>query len=376
MKNNLLLLLSLLFVIFIAACGGTATEPRVKVAFSDVPYRTEKNLRIGYTLSLWEYEKDGLELQRITILDQDTGQELQTIVKEELPRIYKGPLAADKYFTYDPLSRYYLSLQLPIPLAKEPPRNVSHRFLFKRLSDAVETTVEGATFAPRTGESPIVIASPLKGKNMVFLNQSNNGYHFFVLLFTQGQVFRSERYAFDMGELSDDLNGIVKTGSDVTKNDSYFQYGKTIHAVAKGKVLRVRDGQPENSGNAQNLVFNTREDLAGNYLVQDIGGGRFAFYAHFIPGSILVKEGDVVEEGTPLAKLGNSGNSTGPHLHFHIMDGPDIFLSNGLPSVLKKYIKTGEANWINDQPNVLYTPDRYQTFSNAMMETTTVISVE
>ena len=60
MKNNLLLLLSLLFVIFIAACGGTATEPRVKVAFSDVPYRTEKNLRIGYTLPCGNTRKMGL----------------------------------------------------------------------------------------------------------------------------------------------------------------------------------------------------------------------------------------------------------------------------------------------------------------------------
>lgn len=111
--------------------------------------------------------------------------------------------------------------------------------------------------------------------------------------------------------------------------------------------------------------------------MQALGGGRYAFYAHCIPGSFLVKEGDRVKEGDPIALLGNSGNSNGPHLHFQITDGPDIFMSNGQPFVLKQYTKTGEArDWFTGDPNILLQPGQYENVSNAMMEVSTAFSVE
>src|SRR5262249_54575496 len=62
------------------------------------------------------------------------------------------------------------------------------------------------------------------------------------------------------------------------------------------------------------------QTVAGNYVIVDIGEGRFAFYAHLQPNSLRVKRGDRVREGQVLALLGNSGNSDAPHLHFHICD--------------------------------------------------------
>jgi murein DD-endopeptidase MepM/ murein hydrolase activator NlpD len=58
--------------------------------------------------------------------------------------------------------------------------------------------------------------------------------------------------------------------------------------------------------------------FAGNYVLLDIGGGRFASYAHFQPNSLKVKVGDRVKLGQVLGLVGNSGNSDLPHLHFHI----------------------------------------------------------
>jgi hypothetical protein len=94
----------------------------------------------------------------------------------------------------------------------------------------------------------------------------------------------------------------------------------------------VKDGIMENVPNAAKMAVPiTLETIGGNYVMEDIGGGRYAFYAHLIPGTIGVRVGDSVSAGERLAKLGNSGNSTEPHLHFHVCDGPSPLLCNGLP---------------------------------------------
>ncbi|MCL4244876.1 MAG: M23 family metallopeptidase, partial [Candidatus Dadabacteria bacterium] len=79
------------------------------------------------------------------------------------------------------------------------------------------------------------------------------------------------------------------------------------------------------------------EEADGNYVVIDVGGGNYAFYAHMIKGSIKVKEGDLVKRGQVIGLLGNSGNTSAPHLHFHVIAGPASLGSNGLPYVADGY---------------------------------------
>jgi murein DD-endopeptidase MepM/ murein hydrolase activator NlpD len=92
----------------------------------------------------------------------------------------------------------------------------------------------------------------------------------------------------------------------------------------------------------------TIQMAAGNHVVVDIGGGRFAFYAHMQPGSLKVKAGDKVTTGQVLGLLGNSGNTDTPHLHFHVMDGPSPLFANGLPFVFTSF--TGEGRLTDEQP--------------------------
>ena len=73
----------------------------------------------------------------------------------------------------------------------------------------------------------------------------------------------------------------------------------------------------------------TSETIGGNHVVLDLGGGRFAFYAHLQPGSLKVKVGDRVTRGQIIGLVGNSGNSTEPHLHFHISNGVSPLGSEG-----------------------------------------------
>jgi hypothetical protein len=83
------------------------------------------------------------------------------------------------------------------------------------------------------------------------------------------------------------------------------------------------------------------ETVGGNYVVVDIGGGHFAFYAHLQPGSLTVKVGDRVRQGQVLGLLGNSGNSDFPHLHFHLTDSPSPLASDGLPYEFTSFSSDG-----------------------------------
>jgi murein DD-endopeptidase MepM/ murein hydrolase activator NlpD len=108
-------------------------------------------------------------------------------------------------------------------------------------------------------------------------------------------------------------------------------------------VVGVLDDLPEGTPGA-NPTGLTLEQYGGNHVVQDIGNGRYAFYAHMQPGSITAKVGDVLKAGDVVGKLGNSGNSDAPHLHFHIMDSPDPLRSNGLPFVFDSFSVQSHAS--------------------------------
>ncbi|MGH7829218.1 MAG: M23 family metallopeptidase, partial [Candidatus Binatia bacterium] len=102
----------------------------------------------------------------------------------------------------------------------------------------------------------------------------------------------------------------------------------------------LKDGIPENTPQAKEMAVPINlETIGGNYLVIDIGGGLYAFYAHLIPGSLKVKLGDTVEPGQVLAALGNTGNSSEPHLHFHLIDNANPLAGQGQPYALSRFTR-------------------------------------
>lgn len=349
---------SALLAPLLSACG--ASDPDlIEVVLNDIPYPTEKNLLIGYMLSTWEFEREGMTLDKIVMLDNDTSIELQTIEKANLPKIFKGDLGSAMGYRFDILSRYFVSLRLAIPLGRAVPRAIRHRLVFTN-----GRSVEGGVLSTRTGESPLVIASPVRGQRQVFLNQSTMAYHFDSSLFLQGQIYTSERYAFDSVQLNETLTDF--NSGDPKVNSSYFNYASPLYAVADGTVIQLQNDLPENHGDAKDVVLHTLIEYAGNYVMLDIGNNRYACYAHCIPGSIKVQPGDKVRKGDVIANLGNSGNSTGPHLHFQICDAPDFFWSRGIPFVIEAYTKIGEA----------FGPvTTGQIVTNSMMEATSVIDI-
>ncbi len=103
-------------------------------------------------------------------------------------------------------------------------------------------------------------------------------------------------------------------------------------------VADVKDGIPENeAGSGKKAVPITLETIGGNYVILDLGKGNFALYAHLQPKSIRVRVGQKVRRGQVFALLGNSGNSQGPHLHFHITNGNSPLGAEGVPYVFESF---------------------------------------
>jgi hypothetical protein len=196
------------------------------------------------------------------------------------------------------------------------------------------------------GPAAIVIAPPLKGSRWVMGGGccTPYSYHRGATLPLNGTVRVPERFAIDFVQLNDDNR--LNSGP-IDQLSSYAAFGHEILAVADGTVVETEDGLPEQVPGK--LPADATIDMAaGNHVVVDIGDGRFTFYAHMQPGSVRVKVGDTVKAGQVLGLLGNSGNTDGPHLHFHVMDGPSPLVSNGLPFVFESF--TGQGRVTDEQP--------------------------
>lgn len=207
---------------------------------------------------------------------------------------------------------------------------------------------------PVAAKPAVVVEPPLKGRGWVAVNGCCDEIttHRGAVMTVNGRLRIPERFAIDWVKLDD--QGRIFTG-ERTKLANYAYYGTPIHAVADGVVVNLYDGADEQVPGPQAKGINA-DNIGGNMLVVDIGGGAYAFYAHLQRGSLRAKLGDKVKTGQVLGLLGNTGNSTAPHLHFHVMDGPSPLNANGLPFVFTRFgsqgvlvpgsddaIETGEA---------------------------------
>ena len=218
-----------------------------------------------------------------------------------------------------------------VPLdGRTAPGSIRHRLTVAQGSgDSVRTSVlEGARAA--VTRDVAVIGPPLRGEGWIAVNgpDAQTG-HRRALIAVEGNAAIGQRFAIDY--VKTDGNGRRFTG-DSLKNESYYAEGQDAVAVADGVVALVKDGIPENvPGITSRAVPITLETVGGNYVILDIGQGQYAFYAHLKPGSLRVRAGERVRKGQVVGLVGNSGNSTEPHLHFHLMDGTSPLGSEGIP---------------------------------------------
>ncbi|HSR51468.1 MAG TPA: M23 family metallopeptidase [Acidobacteriota bacterium] len=123
-------------------------------------------------------------------------------------------------------------------------------------------------------------------------------------------------------------------------NGDFLAWGEEVRAAFSGTVAAVRDGSSDHPpGGPREPV--TLSNFAGNYVVIRHDDGYCALYGHLQWGSVTVRPGQRVFSRRLLGKIGNSGNSDEPHLHFQVADGCDLLRSEGLPFHLESYRSHG-----------------------------------
>jgi len=199
-----------------------------------------------------------------------------------------------------------------------------------------------ATLTVECGRTPVLptlpfIGPPLAGDNWLAANgPSNTSLHRRALIPVAGRAQIAQRFAIDWVRIEKDGSGTYH--GDPKNNANYRAYGAEVLAVADGVVAEVKDGIPQNvPGLASRAVPITLETVAGNHIMLDLGAGIWAMYAHLQPGSLRVKLGDRVRRGQVLGLVGNSGNSTEPHLHFQLCNANSPLGSEGLPYALASF---------------------------------------
>jgi len=225
--------------------------------------------------------------------------------------------------------RAVVFLWVPVE-ASSAPKAIQHRITIEQgTGDSVKTQQLDGPVVSVTQQA-VAIGPPLRGGPWLTANgPAAESGHRRSLIPIGGVPSIAQRFAIDFVRVGDDDKTFT---GDRLKNENYHAEGNDALAVANGTVVEVKDSIPENvPGITSRAVPITLETVGGNHVIIDIGGGYYAFYAHLKPGSLKVKLGDRVTRGQVIGLVGNSGNSTEPHLHFHVSDANSPLGSEGVP---------------------------------------------
>jgi len=145
----------------------------------------------------------------------------------------------------------------------------------------------------------------------------------------------AQKNAFDM-VVTDDKGSSFRT--DGKTNEDYYAFGKELIAPCDGEVVWVVDGVKDNVPGTLNPIY-----VPGNTVIIKTANNEYLFFAHFKQHSIVVKQGQKVKQGQLLGLCGNSGNSSEPHLHFHIQNVEDMNVATGVKCYFDKIQVNGQT---------------------------------
>jgi hypothetical protein len=186
-----------------------------------------------------------------------------------------------------------------------------------------EQEVAGSRFLDYTTQTHLRL--PFDGEWFVFWGGRTREQNYHV-------IAPDQRFAYDFVVRRD---GVTHEG-DGTRVEQYFCWGRPILAPAAGTVAVAVDSLADNAPGQRDPAH-----AAGNHVILDHGNGEFSLLAHLRSGSVAVRPGATVAAGQKLGECGNSGNTSEPHLHYHLQNTAVFGRAEGLPAQFLGYMADG-----------------------------------
>jgi len=301
------------------------------------PVNVGGETRLVYELHLTNFSPDRVMLKAIEVRDAERGTEVAEFEGADLSALlgHPGPKGGPAELRIiEPGMRAVSYFWIAVGTGVTIPRTLTHRVSFDLLqpNTNVPVVTDGGVTAVNIRPPP-VLGPPLRGGPWVAVyDPAMNRGHRRMLFAVNGRADIPARFAVDWFKV--DSKGKLAHGDEaVTAN--WYGYGADVLAVADATVVAVRGNMPE--ATSVSVHHNALQNASGNFIVLDLGSGRYAFYEHLKPGSLKVRAGDPVTTGQVIASLGYTGDSTGPHLHFHVANGPSPLAAEGLPYVIRDF---------------------------------------
>lgn len=316
------------------ADDATAQLTPLGMRIDDAPVAvkgSDGRYHVVYELELTNFTDGAMSVERLEALDAGDGRVVAALDGAELAQRLQVNDRAAQPRGLGAAQNGVLYLHLVFDSRSALPRALQHRAsLLIGAAPFTETAGKVRVHRP----TDLLLDAPLRGPRYIAADGCcDSTRHIRATLPVNGRRFTGQRFAIDWEQLDEQNRVFVGNPRDPA---SYVIYGKPVYAVADGRVVAAVDGLPDSppGGLPAGLPL---EQADGNHVVLDLGDDRFALFAHLKPGSVQVRQGQHVQRGQLLGLVGTSGNSSEPHLHFQITDGPSTFASNGLPYLLRSF---------------------------------------
>jgi murein DD-endopeptidase MepM/ murein hydrolase activator NlpD len=345
---------------------GKQTPLLMRVLDAPEPVKgTDGKYHLVYELVLTNSSPGTATVESVKTIDTESGEVVDSLAGADVAArtVLLGNISGGTDEKIGTAQVALLFLDVTFEDLRDVPRAVEHRVTTSfhilpgfgsNLFPAETTDTGGGTGV--LNKKPVVVGPPLEGKNWVVGNGCCNvSPHRGAMIAFDQRLEAQERYAIDWIQ-ADEEGHIVLPDANHTKLADFPAYGEPIISATDGKVVEVVDRYRDNPPGELDQDL-TLQDAGGNHVIVAIGGGKYALYAHLKPNSIRVQVGDRVRKGQQLGQLGNSGNTSAPHLHFHVMDAPlPLGAEHNLPYVIDSFLYQGFFD-DNLQAHLLETPD-------------------
>ncbi len=313
----------------------TAVEPAVPFKASSGRYL------VSYELRLFNATPLTLAPTRVSVSTPD-GVVLRKLDRAQTSAALALPGARSgvRRLTEGQLATLYLTLDFEQRSAI--PDRLVHRIAADsgRLPGGRTVTAPASVKVLRDFDVPVLSPPIEAGRGYVAADSCcSSERHRRALLSIGNRQWLAQRFAVDWEQV-DATGRFVKRGGDPDRPADYAIYGRRALAAADATVSHVIDGLDEQKpGSLPSAI--TLPEADGNSIVAKLDSGLYMLYAHLQAGSLQVEEGDKIKRGDVIGLVGNSGNTSAPHLHFHVMDGPSQLTSEGVPYVIDAFATRG-----------------------------------